>query len=81
MAKAHPPQTLDHFIKSLERQNKTAATWAREKGLDVYITYQVMAGRVIGRRGKGREIVIAMGLTPPPMLGRSKSPSNTASAA
>lgn len=67
MTKPQPPKTLDDFLSRLESQNKTVAAWAREQGLPLGEVYSVLRGRTIGKRGAAREIVIAMGLKPPPM--------------
>lgn len=72
MSKHRTPQTLHAFLCDLERQNKTVAAWAREKGLALHDVYMVIRGRTMGRSGKAREVLIAMGIDPPPMFGPAK---------
>lgn len=72
MSKARTPKTLQTFLCSLERQNKTVAAWSRERGLALHDVYMVIRGRTMGRSGKAREVLIAMGIEPPPMYGPAK---------
>lgn len=60
--------TLQSFLRGLEGQNKTLASWAREHGFDVGEVYSLSRGRTKGRRGQAREILKAMGIEPPPMF-------------
>lgn len=69
MPKTAPPRTLEHFLADLERRNKTIAEWARERKFDLPAVYAVTRGHNLGRYGQSRHIVVAMGLTPPPMFG------------
>ena len=65
--------TLKPFLKGLEDQNKTLASWAREQGFALGEVYALTRGRTQGRRGQAREILIAMGITPPPMFAASRA--------
>tara|TARA_B100001105_G_scaffold252807_1_gene245117 strand:- start:10360 stop:10599 length:240 start_codon:yes stop_codon:yes gene_type:complete len=67
MRKITPPKTLEMFLKELEAQNKTVAEWARERNLDLNVVYMVVRGRAVGRRGKCRQAMHAMGIQLPPM--------------
>lgn len=60
--------TLQSFLKGLESQNKTLASWARDHGFSVGEVYSLSRGRTMGRRGQAREILKAMGVEPPPMF-------------
>lgn len=74
MKKAAPPKTINDFLAELEAQNKTLSQWARENGVRIDNVYQLLAGRTTGSRGKCREILIAMGVPPPPMFARHTEP-------
>ncbi len=67
MRKAPPKKTIGQFMKELEEQNLTLADWARERQLDLNVVYMVARGRAIGRRGKSRAVLQAMGIALPPM--------------
>lgn len=74
MAKRPLPKSksIDGFLAELQEQNKTVACWARERGLALHDVYMVIRGRTMGRRGAARDVLIAMGITPPPMYGPAK---------
>ncbi len=42
------------------------AEWARARGFDQKMVYRVLAGEVKGKRGKGHEIAVALGLKAEP---------------
>lgn len=81
MKKAAPPKTINDFLAELEAQNKSLSQWARENRIRIDNVYQLLAGRTTGTRGKCREILIAMGVTPPPMFARHTHPETTTSRA
>lgn len=62
------PGWRDKFLKQLERQNKSVASWCREQGFALNDAYMVLGGRTVGRRGKARTILSAMGGRPPQMF-------------
>lgn len=61
-------RTLHDFVEELGSKNLTAAEWARQHGFDRQDVYMVLRGATRGRRGKAREVLKAMGVTPPPAL-------------
>lgn len=65
---ASTPRTLQGFLQKLEKEDKTLAQWAREKGFDLNQVYLVARGRSKGCFGESRRILKAMGVTPPPMF-------------
>jgi gp16 family phage-associated protein len=73
MSSRRPPRTLSAFLQDLQRQNKTVAAWARDKDLALHHVYMVLNGRTVGRHGKAREVLLAMGITPPPMFGPAQA--------
>ncbi len=60
--------TLHDFVEQLSRSKQTAAEWAEQHGFDRQDVYMVLRGATRGRRGKAREVLKAMGVTPPPAL-------------
>lgn len=62
----------EKFLKQLERQNKSVATWCREQGFELNDAYMVLGGRTVGRRGKARKILSAMGGKPPQMFAATR---------
>lgn len=62
--------TLSEFLSQLEKQNKTLSDWAREHGFSLHMVFSVARGRSNGKRGQSRDILIAMGVEPPPMFDR-----------
>ncbi len=53
-----PKQVKDR----LERQGKTQKQWAEENGFDATVVNRVLNGSWKGRRGKGHEIAVKLGL-------------------
>ena len=66
MPKAANKSVAD-FLRTLEKQDITLAEWSRRNGLDMQAVYTVCSGRALGRRGKTRAVMAAMGLPLPPM--------------
>ncbi|OJX35043.1 phage-associated protein, BcepMu gp16 family [Paenacidovorax caeni] len=74
MPKAANKSVAD-FLRTLEKQDITLAEWSRRNGLDMQAVYTVCSGRALGRRGKARAVMAAMGLPLPPMhTNGSRSP-------
>lgn len=67
MSSRSTPRPVDAFLNSLEDQDKTLADWARERGFSYRSVYAVVAGHHVGRFGRARKIVKAMGIEPPRM--------------
>lgn len=68
-------KTVDQFLLELEKENITLAEWSRRNDLDMQAVYTVCNGRALGRRGKTRAVMEAMGLPLPPMhTNGSRSP-------
>lgn len=79
MPKAANKSVAD-FLRTLEKQDITLAEWSRRNGLDMQAVYTVCSGRALGRRGKTRAVMAAMGLPLPPMhTNGSRSPQATLS--
>jgi gp16 family phage-associated protein len=55
----------DAFLAALDEAELTVADWAREKKLPLTHVYQVLQGRMVGRRGTARQVIKAMGLPLP----------------
>lgn len=76
MTTKHPPKkkarTVADFLADLEAKNVTLASWARDNGMDMQVTYMVSRGRCTGRRGKARDVMKAMGVEVPPMFQASR---------
>lgn len=70
MDEANSYKSLSQFLNELEEQNKTLSDWAREKDFPLALVFAVARGRITGKRGQSREILIAMGVRPPPMFER-----------
>ena len=60
-------KSIEDFLHELEKENITLAEWSRRNKLDMQAVYTVCNGRALGRRGKTREVMAAMGLVLPPM--------------
>ena len=60
-------QSVASFLRTLEKENITLAEWSRRNNLDMQAVYTVCNGRALGRRGKTRAVMAAMGLPLPPM--------------
>ena len=60
-------QSVASFLRTLEKENITLAEWSRRNNLDMQAVYTVCSGRALGRRGKTRQVMAAMGLPLPPM--------------
>lgn len=62
------PRTVLTFLDELHKQDKTLAQWAREKSLPLPAVYRVAKAKApIGRWGATRQVLRAMGITPPPV--------------
>ena len=46
----------------LEHQGKSVQAFAREHGVDPATTYQVLAGRKMGRRGEAHKVAVLLGM-------------------
>lgn len=53
------------FLASLEETETTISDWAREHGFSPSAVYQVLQGRMLGRRGTARNVLRAMGIPLP----------------
>lgn len=60
------PAQFDAFLSSLEAQGICISEWARSRGFKTRSVYAVLSRHHTGSRGIAREILLAMGLTPPP---------------
>lgn len=60
-------KTVADFLRDLEKENITLAEWSRRNKLDMQAVYTVCNGRALGRRGKTRDVMKAMGLPLPAM--------------
>jgi gp16 family phage-associated protein len=58
---------MEDFLRDLAQEKKTIADWSRERGFDMNDVYMVVRGASIGKRGKSRAILEAMGIELPPM--------------
>lgn len=56
---------IDAFLAALDEADLTVAAWARQHKLPLTLVYQVLHGRLSGRRGHARRIVKTMGLPLP----------------
>jgi gp16 family phage-associated protein len=66
-------RTVADFLSELESKNLTLASWARDTGMDMQVTYMVSRGRCTGRRGKARDVMKAMGVEVPPTFQASRA--------
>lgn len=53
------------FLTALDEAELTVADWARQQKLPLTHVYQVLQGRMVGRRGTARQVIKAMGLPLP----------------
>jgi gp16 family phage-associated protein len=59
-----PSSSLQRLRDQFVAEGVTVRGWAVREGFDVRLVYQVLAGRVAGRRGKSHEIAVRLGLKP-----------------
>ena len=58
------PITPNDFRKQLIDQGITLKEWAEERGFNPEYCSRVLTGMVKGKRGKGHQIAVAMGIKP-----------------
>jgi gp16 family phage-associated protein len=54
-------------------RGKTIRAWARENSFDPALVYAVLAGRILGVRGRAHEVAVALGIKPQPHAEPSSS--------
>jgi gp16 family phage-associated protein len=55
-------KTLDEVRADLNRHGKSIREWAREHGVSDRIVYEVLRGRLKGRRGQAHKVAVLLGL-------------------
>ena len=56
------------------RRGKTIRDWAQEHSFSPGLVYAVLAGRVLGERGRAHDIAVALRLKPDPSSLKGDSP-------
>jgi gp16 family phage-associated protein len=62
MPKPNKLTPIEHRKAQFDAHGITIAAWARDRGFDPLAVVQVLNGYTRGKRGKSREIAIALGL-------------------
>jgi len=61
--KRHPSvKTSDQVRDEFMRTGTSISTWARERGFKPNLVFEVLRGRIHGRRGKSHDIAVLLGL-------------------
>lgn len=55
-------KTPDEVRADLDRRGKSVREWAREHGFSDRIVYEVLRGRLKGRRGQTHKVAVLLGL-------------------
>jgi gp16 family phage-associated protein len=55
-------KTLDEVRADLDRRGKSVRDWAREHGVSDRIVYELLRGRLKGRRGQTHKVAVLLGL-------------------
>jgi gp16 family phage-associated protein len=55
-------KTLDEVRADLDRRGKSIRDWTREHGVSDRIVYEVLRGRLKGRRGQTHKVAVLLGL-------------------
>lgn len=59
-----PICTVDEVREEFRRRGISVSDWARKKGVSAQLTYRILAGRTVGKRGQSHEISVLLGLKP-----------------
>ncbi|MEW5782744.1 MAG: DNA-binding protein [Pseudomonadota bacterium] len=55
-------KTVEEVKRDLDRRGKSVREWAREHGFSERIVYEVLRGRLKGRRGQTHKVAVLLGL-------------------
>lgn len=55
-------RTIEDVRRELDRRGKSVREWAREHGISDRIVYEVLRGRLKGRRGQTHKAAVLLGL-------------------
>lgn len=55
-------KTGDQVRDDFERTGKSVSAWAREHGFEPSLVFEVLEGRVKGKRGKSHKIAVLLGM-------------------
>ncbi len=58
----NPLKTREQARKEFRRTGKSIRAWAREHGVSIQNTYQVLGGRNTGERGESHRIAVLLGI-------------------
>lgn len=56
--------TLEEVREAFNLRGVSVSDWARRHGVSAQLTYRVLAGRSLGRRGQSHNICVLLGLKP-----------------
>ncbi|MFN3734596.1 DNA-binding protein [Comamonas testosteroni] len=56
--------TVDEVREEFRRRGISVSDWARKRGVSAQLTYRILAGRTVGKRGQSHEISVLLGLKP-----------------
>lgn len=54
--------TVDDVREEFRRRGISVSDWAKNKGVSAQLTYRILAGRAVGKRGQSHEIAVLLGL-------------------
>lgn len=55
-------KSIEDVKRDLDRRGKSVREWAREHGFSERIVYEVLRGRLKGRRGQTHKVAVLLGL-------------------
>ncbi|WP_141054599.1 DNA-binding protein [Tepidiphilus succinatimandens] len=59
---SQPTKSIDDVRREFDRRGKSVRDWAREHGFSDRIVYEVLRGRLKGRRGQTHKVAVLLGL-------------------
>lgn len=62
MSAKHPVKTPAQVRAEFLRTGKAISVWAREHGFSQSLVFEVLRGRLKGRRGQAHEVAVLLGL-------------------
>lgn len=62
MRTKHPVKTVAEVKAEFNRTGKAVTAWAREHGYSPSLVFEVLRGRLKGRRGQAHEVAVLLGM-------------------
>lgn len=62
MSARHPVKTIAQVRADFLRRGQSVCAWARDHGYSQGLVFEVLRGRLKGRRGQAHEVAVLLGL-------------------